>query len=127
VTDVYGRECVALYGARSQYPSARLTFVARDNGGGQAELVLAGLDDEWAGQVPIQVTVNGEVVYQGDSGFESWDPSLPEANWSRSTIAFDSNLIVAGQNEIVVTNLSDAANFGIPPYILLAQASLRVG
>jgi hypothetical protein len=127
VTDVYGRECVALYGARSQYPSARLTFVARDNGGGQAELVLAGLDDEWAGQVPIQVTVNGEVVYQGDSGFESWGPSLPEANWSQSAIRFDSDLIVAGQNEIVVTNLSDAANFGIPPYILLAQASLRVG
>jgi hypothetical protein len=127
VIAVYGRDCVAVYGVRSQYPSARLTFAAEDPGNGHAELVLDGLDDEWAGQVPIEVTVNGELVYQGRSGFASWDPNLPEANWSQTTIAFDAGLIVAGQNEIVVTNLSDAANFGIPPYILLAQASLRVG
>src|SRR3954452_18973353 len=67
VTAVYQRACVALYGVKSQYASAALTFSAGDIGSDPATLVLTGLDDEWAGEVPIMVTVNGVVEYQGDS------------------------------------------------------------
>jgi hypothetical protein len=88
--------------------------------------VLTGLDDEWAGQVPILVAVNGVVVYQGSSGFNSWEPNSAAVAWSQLVLSFESDLLVAGQNQIVVTNMAEAANFGTPPYILLAEASLTV-
>lgn len=126
VTAVYGRDCVALYGVNSDYPSATLTFDADEATGGESELVLTGLDDEFSGQNPIVVTVNGEVVYQGASGFNSWNGSSSQVAFSQVQLEFDSDLIVDGENEITVTNLSQAANFGTPPYILLAEAELQI-
>ena len=126
VTAVYGRDCVAIYGVNSQYPSATLTFVADAAASGEAELTLTGLDDEWSGQNLIEVTVNGEVVYEGASGFKSWNPSTSQVAWSQITISFDSDLIVDGENEITVTNGAQAANFGTPPYVLLAQAEVVI-
>jgi hypothetical protein len=127
VTAVYGRDCVAIYGRNSRYPSATLTFGADAAGGGQSELVLTGLDDEWSGQNLIVVMVNGEVVFQGSSGFNSWNGSSSQVGWSQIGITFDSELIVDGENEITVTNQAQAANFGTPPYILLAEALVVVG
>ena len=126
VTAVYGRDCVALYGVNSQFPSATLRFTADDAANGQSRLVLTGLDDEWAAQAPIEVSVNGEVVYQGVNGFNNWNPASPQVAWSQFAVTFSSDLIVSGQNEIVVTNLAEAANFGTPPYILLAEASVTI-
>jgi hypothetical protein len=126
VTEVYQRECVALYGVNSQFSSAALTFALRATGEASAQLVLTGLDDEWSGEVPIAVAVNGVVVYQGASGFASWDPSGATVAWSQIVIAIDADLLRTGPNEITVTNLADAANFGIPPYLLLAGATLTI-
>jgi hypothetical protein len=117
---------VALYGVNSQFSSAALTFALRATGEASAQLVLTGLDDEWSGEVPIAVAVNGVVVYQGASGFASWDPSGATVAWSQIVIAIDADLLRTGPNEITVTNLADAANFGIPPYLLLAGATLTI-
>ena len=62
----------------------------------------------------------------GPSGFSSWDPSAATVAWNQIALTVDADLLVAGANETVVTNLADAANFGCPPYILLADASLLV-
>jgi hypothetical protein len=126
VTAVYQRDCVALYGIDSQYPSATVTFTLGKTGDAPARLVLTGLDDEWAGEVPIVVAVNDAIVYQGSSGFTSWDPGAATVGWSQVMLTIDADLLVTGENRIVVTNLADAANFGTPPYILLAEASLTI-
>ena len=63
----------------------------------------------------------------GDSGFRNWNPSAPDVAWTQIYLTVDRGLLGPGQNEIVVTNLADAANFGTPPYILLSEASLIVG
>jgi hypothetical protein len=126
VTAVYQRDCVALYGSNSRYPSAAVTLTLGETGDAPARLVLTGLDDEWGGEVPITVAVNGAIVYKGSSGFTSWDPGAETVGWSQIVLTIDADLLVVGENRIVVTNQADAANFGVPPYILLAEASLTI-
>jgi hypothetical protein len=127
VAAVYQRPCVAVYGAESRYPSAQLTFTVDAADGRPATLVLTGLDDEWAVHSPISITVNGVVVFQGTSEFANWDPAAATVNWSQMTVTIDPGILTQGRNEIVVANQSDSANFGLPPYILLAEATLTIG
>jgi hypothetical protein len=95
---------------------------------GPARLTVTGLDDEWTGSNPIEVTVNGRPVFAGPSPFASWDGigDGSGAAWTTVAVEFPAGLLTAGRNEIAVTNLSPAANFGIPPYVLLTDASLEV-
>ena len=126
ITEVYQRQCVAVYGASSPNPSGTLTVNLGEVRSGQSVLVLTGLDDELAGPKPIVVTVNGDVIYEGNSRFNDWDPAAAVVAWNRFNIFFPSELLVAGENEIVVSNLADGSAIGLPPYILLSEAFLFV-
>lgn len=126
ITEVYQRQCVAVYGASSPNPSGTLTVNLGEARSGQSVLVLTGLDDELAGPKPIVVTVNGEVIYEGNSRFNDWDPAAAEVAWNRFNIFFPSQLLVAGENEIMVRNLAEGSEIGLPPYILLSEAFLFV-
>jgi hypothetical protein len=124
----YGRPWVAVYGASSAYPRAALTFALDAAPGGPATLTITGLDDEWAGSVPITLEVNGRQVFAGPSPFASWDGvgTGEGAAWTAVAFELPAGLLGAGRNEVAVANLAPAANFGAPPYVLLAEAGLEV-
>lgn len=124
----YGRPWVAIYGAESDYPRAAIAFELSTAPSGPAMLTLTGLDDELAGSNPIELTVNGQSRFSGPSPFASWDGAGDGsgAAWTTVEIELPADLLVAGRNEIVVANLSPSANFGAPPYVLLADARLEV-
>ena len=124
----YGRPWVAIYGAQSDYPRAAIAFELPAAPSGSATLTLTGLDDELAGSNPIDLTVNGQSRFNGPSPFASWDGvgDGSGATWTTVEIELPADLLVTGRNEIAVTNLSPSANFGAPPYVLLADASLEV-
>lgn len=126
-TDVYRRDCVAVYGVDSINPSGVFTFDLDAVTIGNSELVLTGLDDEMAGGNPIVVTVNGKVIFDDESSFYDWDPNDPEVHWNRLVIPFANGVLVEGENEIVVTNTSDGTEVGVPPYLLLSEAWVFVG
>ena len=126
-TAVYGRDCVAVYGAGSPNASASLTFDLDRVTAGSSRLVLTGLDDELAGRNPIVITVNGAVVYDDGSPFDNWDPSDSTIPWTEVTVPFDNELLVEGENQVVVTNNSPGGSVGLPPYILLSEARVEVG
>lgn len=123
----YGRPWVALYGAQSAYPSASLTFRIRGEPGGPATLRLLGLDDELLDLNQMVITVNGAQVYSGASPFVNWDGIGDGANaaWTEVSVAIPAGVLRSGRNEIVVSNLTPAANFNGPPYVLLAGAVLE--
>lgn len=123
---IYGREAVAVYGAQSPYPAATLTFGLDEAGDGQTALTLTGLDDELPGPTPVAISVNGEVVYEGEAGFYDFDPAAPEVAWQRWTLYFPSNLLRPGENAIAVAQLAPSANVGEPPYVLLAEAFVAI-
>lgn len=124
----YGRPWVALYGAQSAYPRAVLSFELEASPTGPSRLTLTGLDDEWAGSTPIELAVNGQLVFAGPSPFASWDGVGDGSNAAWTAVAFElpADLLTAGRNEVVIANLAPAANFNAPPYVLLADASLEV-
>ena len=124
----YGRPWVALYGAQSAYASAALTFRIRGEPGGPATLRLTGLDDELLDPNQIRVTVNGQRIYAGASPFPNWDGVGNGANaaWTEASIEIPAGVLLPGRNEIVVSNLTPAANFNAPPYVLLAGAVLEI-
>ena len=126
--EYYGRPWVAVYGARSAYPRATLTFALAAPPSGPATLTLTGLDDEWAGPNEIALEVNGRRVFAGPGPFPDWDGvgTGEDAAWTAVAFALPAELLRAGPNEVAVANLAPAANFGTPPYVLLAEATLEV-
>jgi hypothetical protein len=95
---------------------------------GPTRLAIAGLDDERAGSNPIELSVNGQDMFTGPSPFASWDGIADGAGAAWTTVIFElpAGLLMAGRNETAVTNFSQAVNFGISPYVLLAEAGIEV-
>jgi hypothetical protein len=112
---VYGRQCVAIYGAGSPNPAGSLTFELDRVTAGNSQLVLTGLDDELTSRNPMVVTVNGAVVFNGPNPFFDWDPNNPVVAWSQITIPFANDLLVAGANQIVVANATPGGSIGLRP------------
>lgn len=124
----YGRTWVAIYGQASPYPAAWLTLSLAAVPSGPATVTITGLDDEWATQNPIAVLVNGTVIYDGVSPWPNWDGvgHGADAAWTPATFAIPPGLLQTGANRIVVANRSPSANFGLPPYVLVADATLVI-
>jgi hypothetical protein len=124
----YGRAWVAIYGAQSAYPRAALAFTLDAAPSGAASIDITGLYDVWAAQNEIALEVNGLRVFRGASPFRNWDGVGNGANaaWSSASFTIPAGALRAGANEIAVANLTPGANFGAPPYVLLADASLVV-
>ncbi len=125
----YGRPWVAIYGAQSQYPRAALTFPLDAAPTGDATLDIEGLDDEWPGNVSIEITVNGTAVFSGPSPWQSWDGAGhgERAAWTSVVITIPAGTLHAGINQLVVSNTEPAANFETGPYVLLSAAAVVEG
>jgi len=120
-----GRPWTAIYGAQSDYPRATLVLALTNDPTEPVDLVFDGLDDEAPGINRIALDINGQRVYRGDGWFAGWDGIGDGANvvWTTVRITIPPDLLVKGDNRITISNLSEAANFSSPPYILVAEGS----
>jgi hypothetical protein len=119
---------VAVYGVASAYPRATLDFTLPAAPSPAATLTIAGLDDEWETLNPIAVDVNGEQIYEGPSPYRNWDGvgRGENADWTEIAFTIPAGILRAGANELAVRNLSPAASFNAPPYLLLSDATLEI-
>ncbi len=124
--EFYGRAWVAVYGAESEFPRATLAFDLDDAPQEDVVLTVDGLDDEWDPKNRIQLEVNGRAVYRGQSWFADWDGvgTGENAAWTTVRITIPAELLREGANEVAFVSREPVANFGSPPYILLAEATL---
>ena len=124
--EFYGRPWTSLYGAESDFYAATLYFTLSDDPENPILLTFDGLDDEEPGNNPIAVEINGQRIFEGESWFESWDGNGngEDAAWTTVRFSIPPELLVAGTNTVTFFNLSDAANFSSPPYILLAEGTI---
>jgi hypothetical protein len=119
----YGRQWTAVYGAASEYPRSTLTLSLTDDPSKPVRLFITGLDDELVAKNRIRVEVNGQRVYEGESWFPNWDGNGSGANagWKTVQISIPPELLMQGTNRITIRNMSESANFGQAPYLLLAS------
>jgi hypothetical protein len=124
----YGRPWAALYGSQTQYSTASLTIQLSSTPTGAATLTLTGLNDESGTKNPIQITLNGTSIYNGTSWFASWNGQGQgqDAPWTTVAITIPPSYFALGANSIVVSNLTNSANFSQPPYVLLGAAQINL-
>lgn len=127
-SQAYGRPWVALYGASSAYPRARLTFSLDADAIGESIFTVTGLDDEWAAPNEIRLEVNGARVFAGPSPFPNWDGVGNGANaaWTSISFSIPPGTLRAGSNTIEIGNRTPGSNYNAPPYVLLADATLQL-
>ncbi len=114
---VYPGDFVSLYGAKSKYPSASVSFNSADVPQGMTGLQVTGLDDEWPQHEKIEVSLNGTVIYSGPSTFPNWYPGMRQPGTMCFTLPPD--LLVQGPNRLAISDREPDANFGTPPYVLV--------
>ncbi len=62
----YGRPWTALYGSQTQYSTASITVQLGSTPTAPVTLTLVGLNDESGNKNPIQITVNGTTIFNGN-------------------------------------------------------------
>lgn len=115
----YGRTGVNYVYARTTGAVATMTATFQLTAVPETDLflVLEAMDDDAAAPCPIQITVNGEVIFDGPSGF-------PDAVWLRGQYRLPAAVLQAGTNQLSIGNQSATGNAGNPPWFMLARAAL---
>ncbi len=126
-TDLYGRDCVAIYGQGSGYEQASLTFTLEGVPTADLTLTITGLDDEYAAANPFTVAVNGQTLRSasGDVTFPNWDASTPP-QFAQLTATLPAVAFVDGENTITITNGAPDGVVGEGPYLLLGEGTLEL-
>ncbi|MEN6344386.1 MAG: DUF4838 domain-containing protein [Armatimonadia bacterium] len=111
------RQAIWIYGVGSASPAMQTVLNLEKAPDGGARLVLTGQDDDKPGAVPMQVTVNGQVVFSGPNTFV-------ERNWSVQEITIPAGVLKAGENElrIATTQPSTAPDQG---WVMVAECVVR--
>ena len=113
-----GRFVKFLRGCETPFSGAEFSFECDPfPPAGDYELWIRGMDDEVEGLNPLQVSVNGKVVFSGEPGF-------PEKAYAlrKFTIPFDS---MKRYNRVRIANLGKGANPNGPPYVAICYAVVK--
>lgn len=126
-TDPYGRPWVAIFGAQSPFPSASLTFTLSDVPDGGIVLSLFGLDDDLIdSEVPISMTVNGQIGQPFDSPFKDQGSGGIQYPWVEASVSIPAAVLKTGQNTITLANGAQSSNTDGAPYILFSDARISL-
>ncbi len=118
---LYGRPAAHLYSQETDFPSTTLQFDAAESPDNYIGIRIVGMDDEWEAHVPCRLTLNGNVVWEGESPFdnEEWT----DVAW----LAGNLNWIQEGENTVVFEIMAPTGDFGLPPWILLTEMTVYFG
>lgn len=112
-----------IYGGRSDYPamSAHFRLDAPAGGAGEeaeARLSISGMDGEDQGKMPLRISLNDTVIFQGN------DP-LPNNRWGQASFKVPKGTLRVGENTLTIRSLSEQANFNSPHFFMLDAARLE--
>jgi hypothetical protein len=118
---LYDRPAAHLYARGTDHPSTTVEFNLQGQPDGPSSyigIVITGMDDELPGKVPCRITLNDEVVWEGESPFgnETWT----RIGWQAGSLDW----LKPGKNRLTFEVLAEAGEFGLPPWILLTEASV---
>jgi hypothetical protein len=122
------RSATWIYGARTPYSTMAASFELPAAPSGQAVLTITGLDSENAPKTPISITINDREIFRGPAPFadDSHDPDFRNAPapWSDRSWPIPPDALRVGTNRLMIRNLADTADVGVPPFFMLDRASV---
>jgi len=115
-----GRTARWVYGAASAYGEMTAEFSVPGHPR-NGELTVVGVDSENGPKTPMEVLINGTVVFQGGNPLpkDSW--AGPIAPWSEARFPVPDGVLRADRNTITIRNMAPVSNFNSPPYIAIDE------
>jgi len=115
---LYDRPAAHLYARSTGFAATTVSFEIPERPTDYIGLAVVGMDDEREQPVPIRISLNGKVVWEGPSPFgnEQWTPVA----WEIRALGW----LQEGQNSLTIEMLVDEGPFGLPPWILLTEAAV---
>lgn len=85
----------------------------------QMVIEMTGFDDPRETKAPMQIVLNGAVVWQGPSPF-------PNANWGTYGLLLrDISMVKVGENVITISNTSPQGGLAQPPWFLIQSVTIH--
>jgi serine/threonine-protein kinase len=115
---LYDRPAAHLYGEGSGHQFTEVSFTVNDPPSTHIGIVVVGMDDERQAAVPIRLSLNGQVVWEGPSPFanEQWTT----VGWRVGNLGW----LVEGENVLRIELLTGPGELGLPPWLLLNAAQI---
>lgn len=110
-----GRVATWIYGARTKYSTMEARFILPVEPNKKAEgiLIVDGQDAEDATKAPIQIFLNGQLIYNGPNKLPNSVPG-DTGNWGEMPYTFDAELLRRGENLLTFKNLANDDRTGTP-------------
>jgi hypothetical protein len=115
-----------IYAAQSSHPRATPTFSLAAAPRDTAPVTITGLDDEWPGNNPIVITVNGVEIFAVASPVPSGDGvgHGEQAGWTVIPFTVPAGTLHEGGNEFALTNQAPSTRVDAQPCVLVSEADL---
>lgn len=118
-----GRSATWIYGTGTQYSTMQAQFEVAGQPAGTAELRIEGMDSEGPAKTSIQITINGQPIFEGPNPLPDDDQPLATGTWATTRWPFAAALLRPGSNVVRVVNLSPG-QFSRPPFFMLDYAEI---
>ena len=116
-----------LYSQATEYSTASIVFdLPGEPTGDTFDLTVEGMTSENIADIPLAIEVNGVEVDRFNTPFPSWNGEEGDQPWTVATFTLPTESLQAGRNQITIVNLIETGEFGVPPYVLLADATLSI-
>ncbi|MDQ4099049.1 MAG: hypothetical protein M3121_00945, partial [Chloroflexota bacterium] len=117
----------ALYSQATQYHTGSIFFdLPGEPVDDTFQLTVEGMTSENFTEVPLAIEINGVNVATMNTPFPTWNGQEGAQPWAEATFSLPTEPLQAGRNEISIINLMESGEYGLPPYVLLADATLTI-
>jgi len=107
-----------LFGGQSDYHTGTATFDVSESNRPVVVLQITGTDDLAQRKAPIRITLNGQLVWEGDNPLPNGESG--NAYW----IIQDRSVLRDGENRLVIANTSPNGDAPQAPWILIERVTL---
>ncbi|HUP27023.1 MAG TPA: protein kinase, partial [Chloroflexia bacterium] len=110
-------------GTRNSTMSARFNVQGRPGAG---RLTIRGVDSEGAAKMPIMITINDVVLYQGEDPLPNdfANAGKGPGNWGLDTWDIPAGMLKPGNNTLTISNLSPSGCVTCPAFVMVDYANV---
>jgi hypothetical protein len=115
---LYDRPAAHLYSQATDFPSTTVKFDVDERPTDHVGLTIVGMDDENPNAVPCRIMLNDKIIWDGPSPFGNEEWTL--VGWQINALGW----LKEGENSLTIEMTVEDGEFGLPPWLLLTEATV---